>query len=169
MRVGIGYDSHPFAAGRKLILGGVEIPHAQGLAGHSDADAVAHAVTDAILGAAGLGDIGRMFPSDDPQWKGANSIDLLHKAFLKVVEAGFQFVHTDVTVIIEKPKLAPHLDAMKQCLAQALLTESAHVSVKAKTNEGMGWIGRGEGIAVMAVATLAEPRGPRSSGGLSLT
>jgi 2-C-methyl-D-erythritol 2,4-cyclodiphosphate synthase len=169
MRVGIGYDSHPFASGRKLILGGVEIPHAKGLAGHSDADAVAHAVTDAILGAAGLGDIGRMFPSDDPQWKGANSIDLLHKAFLKVVEAGFQFVHTDVTVIIEKPKLAPHLDAMKQCLAQALLTESAHVSVKAKTNEGMGWIGRGEGIAVMAVATLAEPRGPRSSGGLSLT
>ena len=169
MRVGIGYDSHPFASGRKLILGGVEIPHAKGLAGHSDADAVAHAVTDAILGAAGLGDIGHMFPSDDPQWKGANSIDLLHKAFLKVVEAGFQFVHTDVTVIIEKPKLAPHLDAMKQCLAQALLTESAHVSVKAKTNEGMGWIGRGEGIAVMAVATLAEPRGPRSSGGLSLT
>ena len=169
MRVGIGYDSHPFASGRKLILGGVEIPHAKGLAGHSDADAVAHAVTDAILGAAGLGDIGRMFPSDDPRWKGANSIDLLHKAFLKVVEAGFQFVHTDVTVIIEKPKLAPHLDAMKQCLAQALLTESAHVSVKAKTNEGMGWIGRGEGIAVMAVATLAEPRGPRSSGGLSLT
>ena len=154
MRVGIGYDSHPFAAGRKLILGGVEIPHAKGLSGHSDADAVAHAVTDAILGAAGLGDIGRMFPSDDSRWKGANSIDLLHKAFLKVVEAGFHFVHTDVTVIMEQPKLAPHLDAMKQRLAQALLTDSAHVSVKAKTNEGMGWIGRGEGIAVFAVATL---------------
>jgi 2-C-methyl-D-erythritol 2,4-cyclodiphosphate synthase len=169
MRVGIGYDSHPFAAGRKLILGGVEIPHAKGLAGHSDADAVAHALTDAILGAAGLGDIGRMFPNDDPQWKGANSIDLLHKAFLKVVEAGFQFVHADVTVIIEQPRLTPHVDAMKERLAAALLTESAHVSVKAKTNEGMGWIGRGEGIAVMAVATLAEPRGPRSSGGISLT
>jgi 2-C-methyl-D-erythritol 2,4-cyclodiphosphate synthase len=169
MRVGIGYDSHPFAAGRKLILGGVEIPHAKGLAGHSDADAVAHAVTDAILGAAGLGDIGRMFPSDDPQWQGANSIDLLHKAFLKVVEAGFQFVHADVTVILEQPRLAPHVDAMKERLAEALLTESAHVSVKAKTNEGMGWIGRGEGIAVMAVATLADPRGPRSSGGISLT
>src|SRR5204863_9162771 len=142
MRVGIRYDSHPFAPGRKLILGGVEIPHTKGLAGHSDADAVAHAVTDAILGAAGLGDIGRMFPNDDPQWKGASSIDLLNKAFLKVVEAGFQFVHADVTVIVEKPKLAPHLDAMEEKLAEALLTGPAHVSVKAKTNEGMGWIGR---------------------------
>ena len=157
MRVGIGYDSHPFAAGRKLILGGVEIRHTKGLAGHSDADAVAHAVTDAILGAANLGDIGRMFPDDDPQWKNASSIDLLNKAFLKVVEAGFQFVHADVTVIVEQPKLAPHLDAMEEKLAAALLTGPAHVSVKAKTNEGMGWIGRGEGIAVLAVATLVEP------------
>ncbi|HYU27749.1 MAG TPA: 2-C-methyl-D-erythritol 2,4-cyclodiphosphate synthase [Gemmatimonadales bacterium] len=157
MRVGIGYDSHTFAAGRKLILGGVEIPHTKGLAGHSDADAVAHAVTDAILGAANLGDIGRMFPDDDPQWKNASSIDLLNKAFLKVVEAGFQFVHADVTVIVEQPKLAPHLDAMEEKLAAALLTGPAHVSVKAKTNEGMGWIGRGEGIAVLAVATLVEP------------
>ncbi|HXO86086.1 MAG TPA: 2-C-methyl-D-erythritol 2,4-cyclodiphosphate synthase [Gemmatimonadales bacterium] len=155
MRVGIGYDSHPFAAGRKLILGGIEIPHSKGLAGHSDADAVAHALTDAILGAAGLGDIGRMFPDTDPQWKGANSIDLLNKAFLRVVEAGFQFVHADVTIIVEQPKLAPHLDAMKAKLAAALLTGATHVSVKAKTNEGMGWIGRGEGIAVFAVATLS--------------
>jgi len=153
MRVGIGYDSHPFAKGRKLILGGIEIPHTQGLAGHSDADAVAHALTDAILGAAGLGDIGRMFPDSDPRWKNADSIDLLNKAFLKVVEAGFQFVHADVTVIVEKPKLAPHLAAMEAKLAQALL--AGHVSVKAKTNEGMGWIGRGEGIAVFAVATLS--------------
>jgi len=153
MRVGIGYDSHPFAAGRKLILGGIEIPHDKGLSGHSDADAVAHALTDAILGAAGLGDIGRMFPDHDPQWKNANSLDLLNKAFLKVVEAGFQFVHADVTVILEKPKLAPHLDAMEAKLATALL--AGHVSVKAKTNEGMGWIGRGEGIAVFAVATLS--------------
>ena len=169
MRVGIGYDSHPFASGRKLILGGVEIPHTKGLAGHSDADAVAHALTDAILGAAGLGDIGRMFPNDDPQWRGARSIDLLHKAFVKVAEAGFRFVHADVTVIVEQPKLAPHIDAMKEKLAEALLTGAAQVSVKAKTNEGMGWIGRGEGIAVMAIATLAEPTAPRSSGGLSLT
>jgi len=157
MRAGIGYDSHRFSPGRKLILGGVEIPHDRGLAGHSDADAVAHALTDALLGAAGLGDIGRMFPDRDPQWKGANSIDLLKKAFLKVVEAGFQFVHADVTVIVEEPKLAPHIDAMKEKLAEALLTGPTHVSVKAKTNEGMGWIGRGEGIAVMAVATLKEP------------
>jgi 2-C-methyl-D-erythritol 2,4-cyclodiphosphate synthase len=159
MRVGIGYDSHPFAAGRKLILGGVEIPHPKGLAGHSDADAVAHALTDAILGAAGLGDIGRMFPDSDPQWQGANSIDLLSKAFLMVVEAGFQFVHADVTVILEQPKLAPHLDAMKEKLAAALLAGAAHVSVKAKTNEGMGWIGRGEGVAVLAVATLRGGHG----------
>jgi len=169
VRVGIGYDSHPFAKGRKLILGGVEIPHSKGLAGHSDADAVAHAVTDAILGAAGLGDIGRMFPNDDPRWKDASSISLLNKAFLKVVEAGFRFVHADVTVIAERPKLTPHMDAMEENLAEALLAGPAHVSVKAKTNEGMGWIGRGEGIAVMAVATLEEPTGPRLSGGLSVS
>ena len=156
MRVGIGYDSHPFAklGGRKLVLGGIAIPYDRGLAGHSDADAVAHALTDAILGAAGLGDIGRMFPDTDPQWQGANSIDLLNKAFLKVVEAGFQFVHADITIILEQPKLAPHLDAMEEKLAEALLSGPAHVSVKAKTNEGMGWIGRGEGVAVLAVATL---------------
>lgn len=159
MRVGIGYDSHSFAKGRKLILGGVEIPSAKGLAGHSDADAVAHAVTDAILGAAGLGDIGRMFPNDDPQWKNASSIGLLNKAFLKVQQAGFRFVHADVTVILEQPKLAPHLPAMAECLAHALGADPAHISVKAKTNEGMGWIGRGEGIAVMAVATLTGPGG----------
>src|SRR5206468_12241047 len=106
MRVGIGYDSHPFASGRKLILGGVEIPNAKGLAGHSDADAVAHAVTDAILGAAGLGDIGRMFPNDDPQWKNASSIELLNKAFLKVADAGFHFVLAYVTVILEYLKMA---------------------------------------------------------------
>jgi 2-C-methyl-D-erythritol 2,4-cyclodiphosphate synthase len=169
MRVGIGYDSHPFAKGRKLILGGVEIPHARGLAGHSDADAIAHALTDALLGAAALGDIGRMFPNDDPQWKDARSIDLLNQAFLKVVEAGFQFVNADVTVILEQPKLAPYIDAMEEKLAAALLAGSTHVSVKAKTNEGMGWIGRGEGIAVIAVATLAEPTGPRLSGGLSIS
>ena len=155
MRVGIGYDSHRFSPGRKLILGGVEIPHSAGLAGHSDADAVAHALTDALLGAAGLGDIGRMFPDNDPQWKNANSIDLLNKAFLKVVEAGFHFVHADITVILEQPKLAPHLDAMEANLAEALLSAPAHISIKAKTNEGMGWIGRGEGVAVIAVATLS--------------
>jgi 2-C-methyl-D-erythritol 2,4-cyclodiphosphate synthase len=174
VRVGIGYDSHAFAPKRKgkakarqLILGGVEIPHDRGLLGHSDADAVAHAVTDALLGAAGLGDIGRMFPNDDPRWTDANSIHLLNLAFLKVVEAGFQFVHADVTIIAEQPKLAPHVDAMEAKIAEAVLAGPAHVSIKAKTNEGMGWIGRGEGIAVLAVATLAESSGPRLSGGSS--
>ena len=154
MRVGIGYDSHRFADGRKLILGGVEIPHPQGLAGHSDADAVAHALTDALLGAAGLGDIGRLFPNTDPRWSNADSLQLLNQAFLKVVEAGHQFVHADITIIAERPKLGPHVDRMEEKLAEALLSAPAHVSVKAKTNEGMGWIGKGEGIAVIAVAVL---------------
>ncbi len=154
MRVGIGYDSHRFADGRKLILGGVEIPHPQGLAGHSDADAVAHALTDALLGAAGLGDIGRMFPNTDPRWKNVDSLQLLNQAFLKVVEAGHQFVHADITIIAEHPQLGPHVDQMEEKLAEALLSAPAHVSVKAKTNEGMGWIGKGEGIAVIAVAVL---------------
>ncbi|HEX9611484.1 MAG TPA: 2-C-methyl-D-erythritol 2,4-cyclodiphosphate synthase [Gemmatimonadales bacterium] len=167
MRVGIGYDSHKFAKGRKLVLGGVEIPHAKGLAGHSDADAVAHALTDAILGAAGLGDIGRMFPSHDPRWKDADSMALLNQAFLKVVEAGFQFVHADVTILAEQPKLAPHIDAMQDKLADAVLAGAAHVSVKAKTNDGMGWIGRGEGVAAIAVAVLEEPKEPRLSSGLT--
>jgi 2-C-methyl-D-erythritol 2,4-cyclodiphosphate synthase len=170
VRVGIGYDSHRFApknAKRTLILGGVEIPHDHGLAGHSDADAVAHAVTDALLGAAGLGDIGRMFPPDDPKWKDANSIQLLNKAFLQVVEGGFQFVHADVTIVAERPRLGPYMDKMEVHLAEALLAGPAHVSVKAKTNEGMGWIGRGEGIAVLAVVTIQEPAEPRMSGGLS--
>src|SRR5579864_3713687 len=155
MRVGIGYDSHRFAAGRPLILGGVVIPHGQGLTGHSDADAVCHALTDAILGAAGLGDIGRMFPDTDPQWKGADSVKLLTQANLAVAEAGYEFVQADITVIAEAPKLAPHIPAMQQRLADALVAGLSTVSIKAKTNEGMGWIGRGEGIAAIAVATLA--------------
>jgi 2-C-methyl-D-erythritol 2,4-cyclodiphosphate synthase len=167
MRVGIGYDSHKFVSGRKLILGGVEIPHSKGLAGHSDADVVAHALTDALLGAAGLGDIGRLFPSSDPLFKDADSIQLLNQAFLKIVEAGFTFAYADVTVMAEQPKLAPHLDAMCERLAEALLSSPSHVSIKAKTNEGMGWVGRGEGIAAIAVATLAEPDAPRVSGGLT--
>src|SRR3989475_11273614 len=154
MRVGIGYDSHRFADGRKLILGGVEIPHPKGLAGHSDADAVAHALTVALLGAAGLGDIGRLFPNTDPRGKNADSLQLLNQAFLKVVEAGHQFVHADITIIAERPKLGPHVDRMEEKLAEALLSAPAHVSVKAKTNDGMGWIGKGEGIAVIAVAVL---------------
>ena len=156
MRVGIGYDSHRFADRRKLTLGGVVIPHLQGLTGHSDADAVAHALTDAILGAAGLGDIGTMFPQTDPKWRDANSIELLKQAYLRVVEAGLNFVSADITVIIERPRLGPHVDAMRENLAAALVAGPASVSVKPKTNEGMGWIGRGEGVAVIAVALLGE-------------
>jgi 2-C-methyl-D-erythritol 2,4-cyclodiphosphate synthase len=155
MRVGIGYDSHRFAEGRKLILGGVHIPHPQGLLGHTDADAVAHALTDAILGAAGLGDIGKMFPPTDPKWRDANSIDLLRRAYLRVVESGFNFVSADVTVIAEEPRLGPYIEAMRERLAEAVVAGFSTVSVKAKTNEGMGWIGRGEGIAAIAVAVLA--------------
>ncbi len=157
MRVGVGYDSHRFAdgEGRKLVLGGVEIPHPRGLVGHSDADAVAHALTDAILGAAGLGDIGTMFPPTNPRWKDADSLDLLKRAYLRVVEAGLSFVSADITVVTERPRLAPYIDDMRERLAGALVTGFSTVSVKAKTNEGMGWIGRGEGVAVIAVALLA--------------
>lgn len=154
MRVGIGYDSHRFADGRPLILGGVTIPHHRGLTGHSDADAICHALTDAILGAAGMGDIGQMFPDTDPQWKGADSVKLLRQANLAVTEAGHHFAQADITVIAEAPRMAPHIAAMQQCLADALVVGPSAISIKAKTNEGMGWIGRGEGIAAIAVATL---------------
>lgn len=154
MRVGIGYDSHRFADGRKLILGGIEIPHDRGLAGHSDADAVAHALTDAILGAAGLGDIGTLFPPTDPRWKDADSIELLAQAYAKVRGAGGRFAQADVTVILEKPTLGPYLVKMRERLAGALGARVDAISIKAKTNEGMGSIGRGEGVAAIAVAVL---------------
>ena len=162
MRVGIGYDSHRFAAGRKLILGGVEIPHDQGLDGWSDADAVAHALTDAVLGAAGLGDIGRLFPPNEPRWRDADSLQLLAEAHRQVMTRGLRFAQGDVTVILERPKLAPFVDQMRKRLADTLGVPADAVSVKAKTNEGMGWIGRGEGVAAMAVAQLTETA-PRAS------
>ena len=155
-RTGIGYDSHRFAAGRPLILGGITIPSDRGLTGHSDADAVAHALTDAILGAAAAGDIGRLFPDTDPRWKGADSMTLLATAHAAVQGKGWRFVQGDVTIICERPKLAPHLPAIAERLATALGVTPDAVGVKAKTNEGMGWIGREEGVAVMAVATV-EP------------
>lgn len=154
MRVGIGYDSHRFAEGRPLVLGGIRIPHPRGLAGHSDADAVAHALTDAILGAAGAGNIGQLFPDDDPQWKDADSMELLRTAHELVRGRGHVLAQADVTVITESPKLGPHLAAMAATLAARLGLPAGAVSVKAKTNEGMGFIGRGEGLAVIAVATL---------------
>jgi 2-C-methyl-D-erythritol 2,4-cyclodiphosphate synthase len=153
-RVGIGYDSHRFVAGRPLILGGVTIPHPQGLAGHSDADAVAHALTDAILGAAGAGDIGRLFPDTDPQWKDADSMELLRTAHELARGRGFTLAQADCTVITERPKLGPHLGAMAAALAARLGVDAAAIGVKAKTNEGLGFIGRGEGLAVIAVAVL---------------
>jgi 2-C-methyl-D-erythritol 2,4-cyclodiphosphate synthase len=153
-RVGIGYDSHRFVAGRPLILGGVTIPHRQGLAGHSDADAVAHALTDAILGAAGAGDIGQLFPDTDPQWKDADSMELLRTAHELVRGRGYTLAQADCSVISERPKLGPHLGAMAAALAARLGVDAAAISVKAKTNEGMGFIGRGEGLAVIAVVVL---------------
>ncbi len=148
--IGIGYDSHRFAAGRPLILGGVEIDHPQGLEGHSDADVLTHAVIDAILGAAGGGDIGTLFPDSEEQWRGADSIDLLRTAIGTI--AGM-VVNVDATVICESPRLGPYKAQMEQLLADAT---SGRVTVKATTNEGMGWIGRGEGIACIAVAQVED-------------
>jgi 2-C-methyl-D-erythritol 2,4-cyclodiphosphate synthase len=168
IRVGIGYDSHRFAADRPLVLGGVTIPHTHGLRGHSDADAVAHALTDAILGAAGAGDIGRLFPDSDPQYAGADSLGLLREAHTRVLALGWQFAQGDVTVILEQPKLAPHIDAICARLAATLAVPVDAISVKAKTNEGMGWIGRGEGVATIAVVTLERPVAPRNAAPLHL-
>jgi 2-C-methyl-D-erythritol 2,4-cyclodiphosphate synthase len=148
--VGIGYDSHRFAVGRPLILGGVEIDHPQGLEGHSDADVLTHAVIDAILGAAGGGDIGTLFPPDEERWRGADSIDLLRTAIGTI--AGM-VVNVDATVICEEPKLGPYKAEMERNLVDAT---SGRVTVKATTNEGMGWIGRGEGIACIAVAEVQD-------------
>jgi 2-C-methyl-D-erythritol 2,4-cyclodiphosphate synthase len=155
-RVGIGYDSHRFEEGRPLVLGGIRIPHDRGLAGHSDADAVAHALTDAILGAAAAGDIGQHFPDSDPRWKDADSMELLRTAHDLVRRRGFSLAQADLTIITEQPRLGPHLTAMAARLAERLGTPPGALSVKAKTNEGMGFIGRGEGIAVIAIATLED-------------
>jgi len=153
-RVGIGYDSHRFISGRPLVLGGQRVPHSQGLDGHSDADAVAHALTDAILGAAAAGDIGSHFPDTDPAWKDADSMDLLARVRAVVEGRGYRVTQADITIITEAPKLAPFLPAMAAALATTLGIRPADVGLKAKTNEGMGFIGRGEGVAVIAVATL---------------
>jgi 2-C-methyl-D-erythritol 2,4-cyclodiphosphate synthase len=158
IRVGIGYDSHRFAQGRPLILGGVVIPSEVGLLGHSDADAICHAVTDAILGAAGLGDIGEMFPDTDPANNGRDSIAMLEAAVKRIATAGYGVHQVDVSVVAETPRLTPHREKIRARLASALGIESASVSVKGKSNEGMGWIGRKEGLACIAVATLKRNR-----------
>ncbi len=153
-RTGIAFDSHRFEAGRPLVLGGVEIEHDRGLAGHSDADVLTHAVIDALLGAAALGDLGQHFPDTDERWRDADSLELLRAVRGLLAEAGYAPVNVDSTVICEEPKLAPHRDAMRTRLAGALELESPDVSVKFTTNEGMGFVGRGEGIAALAVATV---------------
>lgn len=157
-RVGIGYDSHRFAPGRPLILGGVRIQSDVGLAGHSDADAICHALTDAVLGAAGLGDIGEMFPDTDPANKDRDSIGILEAAIRRVSSAGYAVRNVDVSVIAEAPRLAPQRERIRARLATALGVDSSAVSVKGKSNEGMGWIGRKEGLACIAIATLVGKR-----------
>jgi len=153
-RFGIGYDSHTFGAKRPLILGGVTIEHNSGLTGHSDGDAVAHAVIDALLGAAAMGDIGRLFPDTDPRWKDADSLKLLAEVKRRIVAASYTLVNVDVTVITETPRLAPHVDDMRRNLAAVLGLPVNAVSVKAKTNEGMDAVGKGKGLQVFAVASI---------------
>lgn len=154
MRVGTGYDSHRFDRSRALVLGGVTIPDHAGLTGHSDGDAIAHAVIDAVLGAAAAGNVGSHFPPTDDRWKDADSIGLLEQASRVLGERGHRVVNVDVTVVCESPKIGPHVEAMRGRLAAALGVEPGQVSVKGKTNEKMGWIGAGEGIAVHAVALI---------------
>jgi 2-C-methyl-D-erythritol 2,4-cyclodiphosphate synthase len=152
--IGHGYDSHRFADGRRLVLGGVEVPHDRGLDGHSDADVLTHAVMDALLGAAGLGDIGHHFPDTDERWRDADSIALLREVAAMLEGAGLEPVNVDATVVLERPKLAPHREAMRERLAAAIGLPAARVNVKATTAEGMGPIGRGEGAEAHAVALL---------------
>jgi 2-C-methyl-D-erythritol 2,4-cyclodiphosphate synthase len=151
VRSGIGVDSHRFAAGRRLVLGGVEIPHDRGLAGHSDADVLTHAIIDAVLGAAGLGDIGQHFPDTDARFKDADSLALLEVVLGRVADAGLRVVHVDATVLLERPKLTPHREAIAATLSGVI---GSPVNLKATTGEGMGFVGRQEGVAAMAVATL---------------
>ena len=154
MRVGIGYDYHRLEAGRKLVLGGVEIPFSKGLAGHSDGDVLTHAVCDALLGAAGLGDIGQHFPDTDPQWKDASSLTLLAQVVERLRAKGLRVAQVDSVVIAEAPKLAPHFARMRETLARTLGVEPALVNVKAKTTEGLEAVGRGEAMAAQAIVVL---------------
>jgi 2-C-methyl-D-erythritol 2,4-cyclodiphosphate synthase len=154
IRTGIGIDSHRFETGRPLVLGGVDIPNEEGLAGHSDADVLVHAIIDALLGAAGLGDIGQHFPDTDERFKDADSLELLRTVVVFLEQNDFQILHVDSTVIMERPKLAPYRDSIRETLAGALTIPLGHVNVKATTGERMGFVGRGEGVAAMAVATV---------------
>jgi 2-C-methyl-D-erythritol 2,4-cyclodiphosphate synthase len=153
--IGLGYDCHAFAEGRPLVLGGVEIEHQRGLAGHSDADVLTHAIIDALLGAAALGDIGQHFPDTDERYRDANSLELLRATVALLSAQGLAIVHVDATVVIERPALAPHRERIRAALAEALGIPTEHVSVKATRGEGMGFVGREEGAAALAVATLS--------------
>lgn len=158
-RAGIGYDLHRLAAGRKLILGGIEVPFDKGPVGHSDGDVLAHAICDALLGAANLGDIGTHFPDSDPRWKDASSLAFLEHVKSLLVEQRLRIEHIDAIVVVERPKLGPHFPKMREALAGALGVEPASISLKAKTNEGVDAVGRGEAIAAQAIATL-DRQGP---------
>jgi 2-C-methyl-D-erythritol 2,4-cyclodiphosphate synthase len=157
VHVGIGYDVHPLVEGRKLILGGVEIAHSKGLSGHSDADVLMHAICDAVLGAMGLGDIGSFFPNSDPRWKGAPSKVFLEEAARQVAFHRGRIVNVDATIIAEAPKVLPHAARMKTHIAEALQIHVQRLGIKATTNEHLGFIGRGEGIAALAVASVDLP------------
>ncbi|TDM42798.1 2-C-methyl-D-erythritol 2,4-cyclodiphosphate synthase [Macrococcoides goetzii] len=156
MRIGYGYDVHQLVEGRPLIIGGIELEHDKGLLGHSDADVLLHAITDAILGAVSLGDIGKFFPDDDPKYKGADSKVLLKDAYQHVLELGYEIGNLDATIIAEKPKFRPHIDAMRESIANVLNTDIFNVNVKATTNEKMGYLGRQEGIQAQAVVLLLK-------------
>jgi 2-C-methyl-D-erythritol 2,4-cyclodiphosphate synthase len=157
LRIGEGWDTHALVTGRPLILGGISIPHTHGLLGHSDADALLHAITDALLGAAGLGDIGRHFSDTDPQFKGADSIALLEEACRRVMAAGWRVINVDSTIVAQAPKMAPHIPAMRERIAAALQVTSDAVNVKAKTAEKMGPVGEGRAIEARAVCLLWRP------------
>jgi 2-C-methyl-D-erythritol 2,4-cyclodiphosphate synthase len=161
MTTGIGYDCHRFATGRRLVLGGVTIDHDRGLAGHSDADALTHAIIDALLGACALGDIGQHFPDTDPLYAGADSLELLRATVELLAQSGFAPSHVDATVMIERPRLAPVREQMRGNLAAALGIDVEHVSIKATRGEGMGFVGREEGVAALAVATVTASMNTR--------
>jgi 2-C-methyl-D-erythritol 2,4-cyclodiphosphate synthase len=165
--VGIGYDVHRLVEGRKLVLGGIEIPHSRGLEGHSDADVLTHAIADALLGAAGEKDIGHHFPNVDPSIRGIDSQEILGRVQAILAARQFAIVNIDCSLIAETPKIGPHLEAMRTRLSRTLQIQPQRIGVKATTNEGLGFIGRGEGIAAMAVASIQqiEPRFPADSGG----
>ena len=154
MRIGHGYDVHRLVEGRKLILGGVEIPYEKGLLGHSDADVLLHAIMDSILGALALGDIGHLFPDNDPAYKGADSLELMRRVAARMHEAGYDIGNVDATVLAQAPKLAPHIDSMRTRIAEALDTDLARISVKATTEEHLGFTGSGDGMAAHAVCLL---------------